>query len=48
MEKARLLVLEIRTILEPAKIQLKDLELEKQALGDLLAKKREALRISED
>lgn len=39
VEKARLLVLEIQTILEPAKIQLKDLELEKQALADLLDKK---------
>lgn len=39
VEKMRLLILDIQTSLEPAKIQLQDLELEKQALQDLLAKK---------
>jgi multidrug resistance efflux pump len=39
VEKARLLVLEIQTTLEPAKIQLQDLELEKQALTDLVNRK---------
>lgn len=38
-EKTQLLILEIQSRLEPARIQLKDLETEKQVLGDLLAKK---------
>lgn len=39
VEKVRLLILEIRTTLEPLKIQLRDLELEKQVLRNLLDKK---------
>jgi len=39
VEKLRLLILEIQSVVEPLKIQLKDLELEKQALSDLVSKK---------
>jgi multidrug resistance efflux pump len=38
VERGRLLVLEIQSRMETAKIQLKDLEMEKQVLGELLAK----------
>ncbi|HOQ03615.1 MAG TPA: HlyD family efflux transporter periplasmic adaptor subunit [Anaerohalosphaeraceae bacterium] len=38
-EKTRLLILEIQSRLEPARIQLKDLETEKKVLENLLAKK---------